>query len=108
MISAPYRLMRRALPLVAYCSHARGHGDVGQVERALLVALGADVLRRVEETISALVSDADRDAAVVRDLERCRRRLRAAASNLGPEVSRHGYSPLRKMGLHWLFVRITS
>lgn len=39
MISSAYRLVRRALPLLAYCTHNRGHGHVGETERALLASL---------------------------------------------------------------------
>ncbi len=77
MISRPYQIVRRTLPLLMYCGHAARDERLDQPTRALMVTLGRDVLDRVDRTIAALIPDHERDVAVVRDIERARRRLRA-------------------------------
>lgn len=92
MRSRPYEIARRALPLLAYCGREGGDERLDGQTRALLRALGQDVLGNVMATIDAIAPD-DVHHAVRRDLARARRRL-----GIGDNMTAGGIVPLAHHG----------
>jgi hypothetical protein len=75
MRSRAHELMRRALPLMSYCGREATDTRLDPATRAILATLGADLFALVDAAVAAIGPD-DPGEAVVRDLDRARRRLR--------------------------------
>jgi hypothetical protein len=77
MRSTAQEVVRRATPLVYYLARQGQDERRDATTRALLMALGEDVVARVDEVIAALCPE-DAGDIVARDLDCARRRLRTA------------------------------
>jgi hypothetical protein len=72
---------RRAAPLIFYLARECRDPRLDPTARAVLGALGIDVLSLVEAALDAVTPD-DRDEEATRDLARARERLRAAQGSV--------------------------